>query len=186
MMPAVFAAGMLTAGAPHAAAPPTGFTADPATSHLDFTGLQAGAEFKGSFRKFTAAVDFSPDALATARFDVVVDMASEDSGDTDRDDTMHGADMFDVAHFPTAHYVTKSFAKTDTGYTALGSLTLHGVTKDVSIAFKFLPGAAGASLSGTAQLKRLDFGVGHGDLKSTDSVGDAVKVAFSLNLKPRS
>jgi polyisoprenoid-binding protein YceI len=185
MIPAAFAAAMLTAGT-HAAAPPTSFTADPATSHLEFTGLQAGAEFKGVFHKFSAAVDFSPDALANAHFDVVVDMASEDSGDEDRDDTMHGADMFDVAHFATAHYVTKSFAKTASGYTALGSLTLHGVTKDVPIAFNFVPNATGASLSGTAQLKRLDFGVGHGDLKSTDSVGDAVKVAFSLNLKPKS
>ena len=185
MMPAAFAAALLTCGTPHAAAPSTGFTADPATSRLEFTGLQAGAEFKGSFRKFTAAVEFSPDALATAHFDVVVDMASEDSGDTDRDGTMHGADMFDVAHFPTAHYVTKSFAQTASGYTALGSLTMHGVTKDVPIAFKFAPSSTGASLTGTAQLKRLDFGVGHGDLKSTDSVGDLVKVAFSLNLKPR-
>lgn len=186
MMPAVLATAMLTAGATHAAAPSTSFTADPGSSRLEFTGLQAGAEFKGSFRKFTAAVDFSPDDLADAHIDVVVDMASEDSGDRDRDDTMHGADMFDVAHFATAHYVTKSFAKTDSGYTALGSLTLHGVTKDVPIAFKFMASATGASLSGTAQLKRLDFGVGHGDLKSTDSVGDAVKVAFSLNLRPKS
>ena len=37
----------------------------------EFTGVQAGAEFKGSFHKFTAAVDFSPDALADARIDVV-------------------------------------------------------------------------------------------------------------------
>ena len=186
MIPAACAAALLAAATPLAAATSGSFTADPATSHLEFTGLQAGAEFKGVFHKFSAAVDFSPDALANAHFDVVIDMASEDSGDTDRDDTMHGADLFDVAHFPTAHYVTKSFVKTDSGYTAQGSLTLHGVTKDVAIAFKFIPSAAGASLSGTAQLKRLDFGVGHGDLKSTDSVGDAVKVAFSLNLKPKS
>jgi polyisoprenoid-binding protein YceI len=186
MMSAAFAAAMLTAGALRAAAPPTSFTADPAASRLDFTGVQAGAPFNGSFRKFSAAIDFSPDALADAHFDVLVDMASEDSGDKDRDDTMHGADMFDVAHFPTAHYVTKSFAKTASGFTALGSLTLHGVTKDVPIAFKFTPGAAGASLSGTAEVKRLDFGVGRGDWKSTQWVGDAVKVAFSLNLKPKS
>jgi polyisoprenoid-binding protein YceI len=191
LLPAASAAAMVLAGAPRAAAPATAFTAtaftaDAGSSRLEFTGVQAGAPFKGSFRKFSATVDFSPDALADAHFDVVVDMVSEDSGDKDRDDTMHGADMFDVAHFPTAHYVTKSFAKTASGYTALGSLTLHGVTRDVPIAFTFAPNAAGASLSGTADLKRLDFGVGRGDWKSTQWVGDAVKVAFSLNLKPRS
>jgi polyisoprenoid-binding protein YceI len=159
-------------GALQAAALATSFTSDPASSRLEFTGVQAGAEF-------------SPDALANAHLDVVIDLASEDSGDKDRDDTMHGADLFDVAHFPTAHYVTKSVTQTASGYTAIGSLTLHGVTRDVPIAFKFTPGAAGATLAGTAELKRLDFGVGRGDWKSTEWVADAVKVAFSLNLKPK-
>jgi polyisoprenoid-binding protein YceI len=138
------------------------------------------------FHRFTAAVDFDPAALASARIEVTIDMNTADSGDKDRDGTMRGADIFDVAHFPTAHYLTKSFAKTASGYTALGSLTLHGVTKDVPIEFKFTPSATGANLSGTAQLKRLDFGVGHGDWKSTEWVGDAVKVAFTLGLKPKS
>jgi len=172
-------------GALQAAALATSFTSDPASSRLEFTGVQAGAEFKGVFHKFSAAVEFSPDALANAHLDVVIDLASEDSGDKDRDDTMHGADLFDVAHFPTAHYVTKSVTQTASGYTAIGSLTLHGVTRDVLIAFKFTPGAAGATLAGTAELKRLDFGVGRGDWKSTEWVADAVKVAFSLNLKPK-
>jgi polyisoprenoid-binding protein YceI len=185
MMSAALIAAMLGAGAPMAAAPATSFTADPASSRLEFTGVQAGAEFKGVFHKFSAAVDFSPDALANAHFDVAIDLTSEESGDKDRDDTIRGADIFDVAHFPTAHYVTKVFTKTASGYTAVGSLTLHGVTKDVPITFKFTPSAAGANLSGTAELKRLDFGVGHGDWKSTEWVGDAVKVAFSLNLKPK-
>ena len=190
MIPAAFAVALLAVGVAIAAGPAaapaaTSFTADPASSRLTFTGVQAGAEFQGSFHKFSAAIDFAPDALANAHFDVVIDMSSEDSGDKDRDGTMHGADLFDVARFPTAHYVTKSFAKSASGYTAVGSLTLHGVTKDVPIAFKFTPSATGANLSGTAALKRLDFDVGHGDWKSTEWVGDAVKVAFSLNLKPK-
>jgi polyisoprenoid-binding protein YceI len=56
----------------------------------------------------------------------------------------------------------------------------------VPIAFTFTPSGAGATLAGTAQLKRLDFGVGQGDWKNTDWVADAVKVAFTLNLKPKS
>jgi polyisoprenoid-binding protein YceI len=56
----------------------------------------------------------------------------------------------------------------------------------VPFAFKFRRGASGATLAGTAELKRLDFGVGHGDWKSTEWVADAVKVAFSLSLKPKS
>jgi polyisoprenoid-binding protein YceI len=161
------------------------YVADPASSRLEFTGVQAGAEFKAVFHKFTAAIDFSPDAPSSAHFDVTIDLSSVDSMDKDRDGTIRGGDMFDVAHFPTAHYVTKSVTKTGAGYSALGALTLHGVTKDVPIEFKFAPAGAGAALSGTAQLKRLDFGVGNGDWKSTEWAADAVKIAFTLNLKPK-
>jgi polyisoprenoid-binding protein YceI len=168
-----------------AAAAPTSYTADPAASHLDFTGVQAGAEFKGTFHKFTSAVDFAADALAESRIDVQIDLNSIDTKDNDRDKTMRGPDIFDIAHFPTAHYVTRSVTKTATGYTAVGALTLHGVTKDVPINFQFVSSGATAKLDGTASLKRLEFGVGQGDWKSTEWIADAVKVSFSLALKPK-
>jgi polyisoprenoid-binding protein YceI len=98
---------------------------------------------------------------------------------------MRSADIFDVAHFPGAHYVTKSITKTAAGYSAVGSLTLRGVTKDVPIDFQFTAAGAGAKLEGTAKLKRLDFGVGQGDWKATDQIADAVRVSFSLTLKPK-
>jgi polyisoprenoid-binding protein YceI len=177
---ALFAAAV----AARAADPATSYTADPAASRLEFAGVQAGAEFKGSFRKFTAAVDFAPDSLASARFDVQIDLKSLDTMDKDRDQTMRGPDIFDIAHYPTAHYVTRSFTKTAAGYTAVGALTLHGVTKDVPIDFQFVSTAGQPKIEGTAKLKRLEFGVGQGDWKSTEWVKDEVKVAFSLVLKP--
>lgn len=176
------AATLLSAVSNHALA--AGYSADPSQSHLEFTGVQAGAEFKGIFHKFTAAVDFSADALAASHFDVQIDMSSEDSKDKDRDQTIKGPDVFDVAHNPTAHYVTKSMTKTAGGYTAVGSLTLRGVTKDVPIDFQFTQSGSGAKLEGSAKLKRLDFGVGQGEWKSTETVNDSVKVSFSLLLKP--
>src|ERR1700733_9103700 len=89
-----------------AAAGVAGYTVDPAQSKLEFTGLQAGAEFKGVFHKFTATVDFAADALPASRIDVQIDMASVDSSDKDRDTTIRGKDVFDVAHNATAHYLT--------------------------------------------------------------------------------
>jgi polyisoprenoid-binding protein YceI len=171
--------------APRAAGPAEGYTADGASSRLEFIGVQAGAEFKGLFHKFTAIIDFAPDALANAHFDVQIDMNSVDSMDKDRDTTIRGADVFDVAHFPTAHYVTHSFTKTSAGYAATGALTLHGVTKDVPIDFQFMTASGAPKIVGTAKLKRLEFGVGQGDWKSTEWVGDNVNVAFSLVLKPK-
>jgi polyisoprenoid-binding protein YceI len=178
----IAAATAATAAAADSAA---SFTADAAQSRLEFVGVQAGAEFKGVFHKFTASVEFAPDALASSRIDVQIDMNSVDSMDKDRDATIRGKDVFDVAHNPTAHYITKTITKTAAGFAAVGALTMHGVTKDVPIEFQFAPAGGGAKLSGTAKLNRLDFGVGQGDWKSTETVGDAVKINFSLVLKPK-
>jgi polyisoprenoid-binding protein YceI len=178
-------AGALVLSTVAGAAVGASYTSDAQQSRLEFVGVQAGAEFKGVFQKFTADVDFAPETLAGSRIDVQIDMNSVDSKDKDRDTTIRGKDVFDVAHNPTAHYVTKSITKTAAGFSAVGALTLHGVTKDVPIEFQFASQAAGAKLSGSAKLNRLDFGVGQGDWKSTETIGDAVKINFSLALKPK-
>ncbi len=170
-----------------AAAPPAaGYSADPQQSRLEFVGVQAGAEFKGTFHKFTAAVDFAPEALESSHFDVVIDLNSEDSMDKDRDTAIRGADIFDVAHWPTAHYVTRGFTKTSTGYTAAGSLTLRGVTKDVPVDSNSPKPPAARNSRAAPSSSAWIFGAGQGDWKTTEWVADAVKISFSLVLKPRS
>lgn len=156
-----------------------------AASKLEFTGIQAGAEFKGAFHAYTATVDFDPDAVDRAHIDVQIQLASVDTQDKDRDQTIRGADIFDTARFPTAHYVTRSIVKSGSGYTATGALTLRGVTKEVPISFQFTPSGQSAKLIGTAQLKRLDFGAGQGDWKSTEWIADLVKISFALVLNPK-
>jgi polyisoprenoid-binding protein YceI len=177
---------VIAAATAAAAGSGTSFTAAAEQSRLEFVGVQEGAEFKGVFHKFTAGVEFAPDALASSRIDVQIDMSSVDSKDKDRDSTIRDKDVFDVSHNPTAHYVTKTITKTASGFAAVGALTLRGVTKDVPIEFQFAPADGGAKLSGSAKLNRLDFGVGQGEWKSTETIGNAVKINFSLVLKPKS
>ena len=182
---AIGALAVITPAATAAAPAAPVYIADAAQSRLLFQGTQAGAQFRGVFHKFTATIEFAPDALAASHFDVAIDVGSLDTQDKDRDGTMRGADIFDVAHWPAAHYVTRSFARTAAGYTAVGALTLRGVTKDVPVEFRFTQTPGGAKLDGTANLKRLDFGVGQGEWRSTEMVRDDVKVEFSLALKAK-
>lgn len=156
----------------------------PKESKLTFVGQQAGAQFEGSFDKFTADISFDPKALDASRFDVQIDAASVNTQDGERDDTIKSADLFDVKRFPTARYVADRF--TDKGgnkYSATGKLTLRNVTKDVPIDFTFENKDGGAWLKGTARIKRLDFGVGQGEWKDTSTVGNDVQVRFALRLK---
>jgi polyisoprenoid-binding protein YceI len=115
-----------------------------------------------------------------------VEMASLDSGDEERDDTLKSPDLFAVAKFPQAHYVATQFVKTAGGFEALGKLTLRGVTRELRVPFSFRTatenGASVGYMSGGTSLKRLDYGVGQGDWKATDQVGNEVGVSFALRL----
>jgi polyisoprenoid-binding protein YceI len=164
------------------AAQPAEYHLNLAQSRLGFSGTQAGAEFKGVFRKWTAAVVFAPDQLAISHIDVSIDLASVDSQDRDRDQTIRSGDFFDVTHGPTAQYRVQGFVATARGYRGDGTLTLRGISKKVPIEFSLVTQAGTAKLDGAASLKRLDFGVGQGEWKATDQVGDDIKVQFSLAL----
>ena len=163
----------------------TQWTLQPKESKLTFVGTQAGAEFQGVFERFTADLKFDPQDLAGSRFDVKIDMASVNTKDSERDDTLKTPDLFAVKQFPGSHYVADKFAaKGGNKFTATGKLTLRNVTRDVPIEFTFEKKNGGAWLKGSAQLKRLDFGVGQGEWTDTSEVANEVKVNFTLLLKP--
>jgi polyisoprenoid-binding protein YceI len=163
----------------------TQWTLQPKESKLTFVGIQAGAEFEGAFQRFTADIRFDPQDLAGNRFDVKIDTASVDSRDSERDDAIKSEDLFAVNQFPTAHYLAERFtAKGGNKFTAAGKLTLRNVTREVPIEFTFEKKDGSAWLKGSAQLQRLDFGVGQGDWKDTENVANEVTVRFVLLLKP--
>jgi polyisoprenoid-binding protein YceI len=110
-------------------------------------------------------------------------MASLDTQDKDRNDMLAGADLFDVQKYPTAQYVANSFAKRANGQLeAAGKLTLRGVTRDLRIPLTIRDTPNGVELSGEVTIERLDYGVGQGDWRATDSVGNEVKVQFKVPL----
>ena len=163
----------------------TKWTVQPKESKLTFVGIQEGAEFTGVFERFTADIQFDPQDLAGSRFDVKIETASASTRSDDRDETLKSDDFFAVKQYPTAHYVAYHFtAKGGNKFSATGKLTIRNVTRDVPLEFTFESKNGSAWLKGGAQLKRLDFGVGQGDWKDTEQVGNEVKVSFVLLLKP--
>ena len=164
----------------------THYALDPAKSSLEFTFTQAGAANKGRFTHFQVAFDVWAENLAAGRLDVTIEMNSTDTGDQERDDTLRGADLFAVAKFPQAHFAASQINRTASGYEAVGKLTIRGVTRDARVPFSFRTatenGAAVGYMSGKTSVRRLDYGVGQGDWKATDQVGNDVAVSFALRL----
>ena len=167
------------------AAPAADWTVKPEGSSLRFAGKAQGEKFEGRFKDFTPAIRFDPAALETARFDVTVRLASADSRNQERDETLAGADFFDVANYPEARFVATEFAAVDGGgYEARGALELRGTRQPVTLAFKWTPGKDGVRLEGKATLDRTAFGVGSGDWEDAEMVAHAVEVATTLLLVP--
>ena len=181
-------AALLVAGSAFAAgAAPVKYTLDPASSLLRFTFEQAGANNTGRFGKYTADVAFSPENLAASKIDVSIDIASLDTGDKERDDTLKSADLFDPTKFPKARFVSSKISTVGAGrYEAQGKLTIRNVTKDIKLPITFQTkeekGKQMGFLTGRYSLKRLEYGVGQGEWKSLEWVKDDVIVTFSLKL----
>jgi polyisoprenoid-binding protein YceI len=164
----------------------THYALDPAKSSLEFTFTQAGAANKGRFTRFQVGFDFAAENLAASRLDVTIEMSSADTGDQERDDTLKGTDLFAAAKFAQAHFAASQINRTPSGYEAVGKLTIRGATRDARVPFSFRTatenGAAVGYMSGKTSLRRLDYGVGQGDWKATDQVGNDVTVSFTLRL----
>ena len=172
---------------PAAQAAPATYRLDPSKSTLAFGFTQAGARNKGRFDKFDVNFVFDAAQSQATRLDVTVQVGSLDTADKDRDSTLRGADLFNAAKFPQAHFAATEFTRTDaTHFEAVGKLTIRDVTRDLRVPFTFAPftegGRAGGSLSGQLVIKRLDFGVGQGEWKSTEWVANEVAVSFALRL----
>jgi len=184
-----FLAAVLLAGTALAAGTPVKYTLEPSTSLLRFAFEQSGANNTGRFGKYTADVTFAQDNLAASKIDVSIDIASLDTGDQERDDTLKTADLFDPAKFPKARFVSSKITMLGAGrYEAAGKLTIRNVTKDIKLPITFQTkdekGKQIGFLTGRYTLKRLEYGVGQGEWKSTEWVKDDVLITFSLKLVP--
>lgn len=158
---------------------------DAAHSTLTFTNAYQGVQYAGQFRRFEAKIDYDPNDLAHAKFDVSIDITSLDTQNSERDQAALGVDFFNTAKFPKAHFVTTTFHQAADGkVSADGVLTLRGISKPVTLTVVFVPHAGGATLDVMAQLKRLDFGIGAGQWADPTMIGNGVAVRGHLVLTP--
>jgi polyisoprenoid-binding protein YceI len=177
----------LGAAARDASAAATAWIVDPAHSQLTFHPRLAGGEFTGRFERFEATIRFDPADLAHSSLLVVVDLLAARTGDTDRDTALQGSDFFQSTRWPKGTFNSTGIKSLGGGrYEATGKLRLRDVTRDVSVQFRFdpvAPSGSAAHMIGSSSVRRLEFGVGQGDWRSTEWLDDAVRVEFDLALR---
>ena len=155
-----------------ALAAPVKYTIDPDHTFPSFTADHMGglSTWRGKFNKTTGTIVLDREAQ-TGSVDVTIDAASLDFGHAKLNEHAKSPDMFDVAKYPTVTYTGKLTKFVNGAPTAVeGSLTLHGVTKPVTLkldSFLCKPHPltkreiCGANASGA--INRKDFGVSYGE-----------------------
>jgi polyisoprenoid-binding protein YceI len=155
-----------------ALAAPVTYVLDPHHTYPSFEADHMGglSVWRGKFTGTTGKVVYDKDAKSGS-IDITVDMTSVDFGMAKMDEHAKSPDIFDTAKYPTATYTGK-FSKFNgaTPTEAQGTLTMHGVTKPVTLminSFMCKPNpmtkkeVCGADASTT--FNRSDFGVSYGD-----------------------
>ena len=167
----VFLTLALVLGTSSALATGTTYTVDPDHTHPSFEVDHFGglSTWRGTFKKTTGSVELDT-AGKSGTVDVVIDTSTVDFAHDKLNAHAVSAEMLDVAKYPTAEYKGK-FVEFANGApkTISGELTLHGVSKPVTLtinSFKCFEHpmlkkqVCGADASGT--FNRADFGVNYG------------------------
>lgn len=151
---------------------------------LGFSANWMGTAVKGSFGRWEAAIRFTPDAPEKTAIRVSVDLASVDTADSQRDDSLKGSDFFDIATHPKAVFTATGIRPLGNDrFEAHGTLDLHGTRRPVALAFSLKIKGDAAQVSGTTRLDRTAFGVGSGEWAATDQIAAKVSVAFNFTAK---
>jgi polyisoprenoid-binding protein YceI len=144
----------------------------------------------GQFRDFNADVAIDRENPAKSSVEFTINAASIDTGNTNRDTHLKSPDFFDVEKFPTITFKSTAIAaKSKTEFDVTGDLTMHGVTKRVTLPVTF--GGFGKTARGEkagfeveTTLNRKDYGVLWN--KNLDEggllLGDDVKVTINLEM----
>jgi len=181
---------LLLLGAGLARAEQSCYGGNAASGSLQFEGAVEGSSFTGRFGEFSVRYCMPAGQPTQGSIEVDVALASADSNNRDRDQTLKGEEFFFVERYPQARWISRVITRRDAGgYRADGNLTLKGITGLQPIEFTLTPDgdamvAQGRfTLAGGAQVERLRYEVGTGEFADPEFVRNEVAVSFEVRLK---
>ncbi|HEY4312369.1 MAG TPA: YceI family protein [Pirellulales bacterium] len=160
------------------------YKVDPVHSSVVFRVKHLGVSYcYGRFDKTSGTFQLDEQNPSASAIDVVVESGSVDTSNTQRDTHLRNPDFFDAAKFPTIRFVSTKVSRQGTGpYVVAGDLTLHGVTKPVTLEIeatgsgKGMMGETRSGLETVFNINRTDFGMD----KMVGPVADEVRLMVSV------
>lgn len=138
---------------------------DPENSSAEFVCKHVFSNVRGMFAKPSGTVLLDEATPANSKINATIDVSSITTGVEERDTHLKSADFFDVANYPAITFVSTSISKSSaTSYSVTGNLTMHGMTKPVTLAVTAPPpfnhaGGIRRGIEATTSINRKDFGL---------------------------
>jgi polyisoprenoid-binding protein YceI len=158
----------LVALAPQAAVAADNWQIDPAHSAAQFsvTHLMIST-VRGEFGKMSGTIEYDGKTAASIKVDATIDASTITTRNEYRDNDLKSDHFFEVAKYPTLTFKSKKVVPGAGGaFQLVGDLTLHGVTKEVTLdatvpskIVKGMKGESRVAASATTKINRQDFGI---------------------------
>lgn len=166
------------------------WSVDKAHTDIAFTIAHLGvSKTRGSFTDFDGSVTANGTKPENSSVQFTIKTASINTGNTARDEHLRSKDFFEAEKYPEITFKSTKISKTKNGFTALGNLTMHGVTKPVSLPFtvtgpqKGFKGELHMGIETAVALNRKDYGLTWNSIvEGSQAVGDTVNVTISMEL----
>jgi polyisoprenoid-binding protein YceI len=184
------------AQAPAGAAPgPNTWTVDTNHSSAGFSVRHMMVStVRGTLGPVKGTIDYDGKSADSIKADISIDVSGVNTGNESRDkDLKSGEGLFEIAKYPTVTFKSKRATASGAGtFKLVGDLTIHGVTKEVTLDVEgpSAPIHQGPNLragaSATTTINRRDFGLSYNRMvEATPMVSDDVKITIDVEATKR-
>lgn len=152
------------------------------------------SKVRGRFNQFTGAITDDDKDVSRAKVSFTAQVASIDTAVPPRDEHLRSPEFFDVERHPTLKFESTKVERWGRGYRAMGNLTMHGITRPVTIPFRMNGpvkdnfGAVRRGIVGDPfTIDRRDFGVSWQQTlpNGKKMLGDTVTILIALEATPK-
>jgi polyisoprenoid-binding protein YceI len=165
------------------------YAIDKMHSEVAFQVRHLLTKVRGRFTEFAGTVLFDREHPEQSSASLTIDASSVDTGTPDRDTHLRSDDFFAVGTHPTLTFTSLRVVKTgDDTYDVVGTLTIRGVTKEITLPVTYLGtakdpwGNVRVGFETSLTLNRKDFGLAWNAALETGGflVGDEVRISLSI------
>ena len=168
------------------------YTIDPVHSDVSFKVRHLVSKVSGQFTEFDGAIVADFEKLDASSVEFTIKAASIDTKNEDRDNHLRSEDFFDVETYPEITFISSKITKSgNQTFAVTGTLTMHGVSKTVTLPVTFLgeiQGPRGGYVAGfeiETTIDRKDYGIIWNRALDAGGMilGDEIQITINLETK---